>query len=182
MIVVTIFLWVLGLAALLLLAVLSTPTDIYLRMKANPGVKLRVTARFFGGLTPLVNISGPTKKHTKTPAKTSKPKRRMKLRSSAILSAAVRLAQGLLRAVQIRSFKVEGAFGTGDPAETGEIYGALTPLIYGAGALPKLRIEVQPIFDRSHFSGEVTAGLRVTPIALLAPLLIFVWQVFGPSR
>ena len=62
----------------------------------------------------------------------------------------------------------------GDPAETGLVFGLLTPLIYGARS-DTVRLDVRPDFDRLCAEGHLDAIVQITPVRLVPVALRFGW-------
>ena len=172
----------------LIVAVLATPVVFHAMLGNDPVLTYRVVARPFAGVGPPLRLADsahprPKKKKRAKRDKSGKKKgRRFGVRTPVLASEIPRLAAGLLRCVQIEDLTVDAEFGLGDPAETGQIYGFLTPLIYGCGALPGGRLSIRPVFDRACLSGTADLRLSLTPIALVAPLARFGWNVFGRGR
>lgn len=163
-----------------LLAVLACPVDLSLHLTSGPPARFLVTARLLGGMIPAIRLSGHEGKESLPgPAPKVKKKRKTGARTPATLSAFTGLIRDALGAIELRQLSMRAVIGLGDPAETGQLYGMLTPLQYGpwrAGV-----VSVSPDFDRAHLSGELSATLRVTPIALALPLARFGWQM-GRAR
>lgn len=98
------------------------------------------------------------------------------------LGALPGLLGGLLRALHIRRLCLSARFGAGDPALTGRIYGACTPLIFGTAGSDRFDLRLEPDFNRACLSAEGLAVLQVRPIALAGPALRFLWACYGPRR
>ncbi len=96
---------------------------------------------------------------------------------SRMLHAAPRLLKGLLSVFRIERLHVKGTAGLADPADTGQLFGAILPLTY---ILPTRRfsIDLQPDFNGPSLDCEVDASIRVHPIRIIPPALRFGWQVF----
>ncbi|MBR9652178.1 DUF2953 domain-containing protein [Thalassovita aquimarina] len=172
------------LTAIVLLAAL--PLRIALTGEAGAVARLRVTIGLMGGMAPglVVYDSARPRKPRKKKAR-KKPKRR-KGRTG---KGSVRLAgefpvllRGLLRQIRFEEFRLQGRFGLGDPADTGTVFGMLSPILYGLPARRGVTIALAPDFDTACLDGQLRAALRITPITLLPPILRFVWRVFGPMR
>ncbi len=99
-----------------------------------------------------------------------------------IAQAAIRLVTELMATVRFETASLNLRFGLGDPAETGQLYGQLTPLVYSASGCPRVRIDVEPIFDEATLTGRAALDLSVVPARLIAPFLRFGWSAFGPTR
>ncbi len=182
MIALSIFLWGLGLMCLIILAVLAMPVDVKLCFKVDSGFKCFVSARFLAGLSRPIKFARGSDKHSRPKRKASKRRRRSAGRATAFLQNIPSLISDLIRTIQIRHLSLNGAFGLGDPADTGQLFGMLAPFIFGVAALPRTEVSLRPDFDRVHLSGEMQACLRIIPIILIPPLCRFGWRVFRPLR
>jgi len=94
------------------------------------------------------------------------------LRTPGFLARVRRLVPDVLRHIKAEDFALEAQFGLDDPAETGQLYGALSPLLVGA-ALGHWRIRCQPSFVGAGFEGSCKATLRARPLPLLWVGLMF---------
>ena len=94
-----------------------------------------------------------------------------------MLRAAPRLVRGLVSAVSIERLRVTGRVGLADPADTGQLFGALFPLASMLHS-PRCAIDLQPDFAGPSLEGEIEAGIRVYPIRIVPATLRFGWQVF----
>ena len=87
------------------------------------------------------------------------------------------LARRLMRSVQIRDVDVQFQVGTGDPAETGLLYGLIGPGValaqssFSPNIRPNIRFE--PNFVEETFQGHARGAVRVYPIRLIPPLIAF---------
>lgn len=168
--------------------------------RVNRGAHLRVRVRLLAPLLPwwsLVDTArapsrgagGRARKPASRPGKRGKhrPQRgaaRNQVRVSRMAGAAPRLLRGLLGAVRIERLRLDARFGLEDPATTGEIFGLLTPLVYGAGGLAPTpgALRLVPVFDRECLEGRIELVLSLVPMRWVAPLLRFGWDVFAPRR
>ena len=167
----------------MLILALLLPVELDLQLSADPAVTYLVSARALGGVAPRLTLAGSRRKRPK-PAPTRKKRAKSRTKSGrgpAVLSALPRLLGDLLRAIKLRSLSLRGEFGLGDPAMTGQLYGALTPLIYGCSGVSCVQVSLWPNFQCVRLNGDLKTRLRITPIALLPPFLRFVWRAFGPA-
>jgi hypothetical protein len=88
-----------------------------------------------------------------------------------------RLAWALLRQAKLDEFRVRTAFGFDNPADTGIVYGFLSPLLMIATARG-LNVECRPMFEDSGIRGAVSATVHVRPLSVVGALGAF---VFSPS-
>ena len=118
------------------------------------------------------------------PARTS-PKRRWRrvrmgiaaLRTRGLIGRVGRLALALLRQAKLEEFRVRTAFGFDNPADTGVVYGLLSPLLMIATARG-LNFECRPMFEDSGLRGAVSATVHVRPLSVAGALAAF---FFSPS-
>ena len=83
------------------------------------------------------------------------------------------LARRLVRSVQVRDLDIDFQLGTGDPAETGLLCGAMASSValVQPGFSPNIRIE--PNFVEETYEGHASGVVRAYPIKLIPPLLAF---------
>ena len=177
-----VLLWLCGVVLALVVLVAVLPVHIALSWQSDPVRRTTVVLRPFGGVSPPMrvfdSIRKPRPAAERTARKTGKSPRSPRNVRGRILSDAVTLLRRVLGAIHFDRLHLDAEFGLGDPAETGQLFGQLCPLIYGAGADVRLR----PNFDQLCFHGNALAQLRVTPIAVVWPFVGFFWRVFGPRR
>ncbi|MDJ1008119.1 MAG: DUF2953 domain-containing protein [Paracoccaceae bacterium] len=173
-------LWLLGALVVLIVVLAATPVTCEFGLARDPELRFRVLLRFLGGRTPAIPLRrGSARKRPQKPPRRpedGKSKRR-RGRDRVSVRSIVELVSEVLARIRVRRLSVDGTFGTGDPAETGQIYGALTPAIYAAGAFPRAEIALRPDFERACLRGAVAAELDVVPFALVPPLARFGWRM-----
>lgn len=185
--VLTILLWLILILLVILAGALLTPVKLRLHLRSSPSLKFRIEASAFGGVTPHVRILDSTRrrKHEEKKPKKKKTKARSK-RSFAggtrLVAAIPRLLSDILSAFHVDYLNVDAEFGLPDPADTGHVYGCLTPFLYGAPLPAKVVVSLRPDFNRACFAGEMDASLHITPAALLPPAVRLAWRAFGPSK
>ncbi|UWQ60992.1 DUF2953 domain-containing protein (plasmid) [Leisingera caerulea] len=168
------------LAALLglIVLVLVLPLRIELVLRKEAGLVFSAALRPLGGFGPRIRLSG----RRKTPAAPKKPSRKRRYETRRIVPAAGRLAAAVLRRIRIRALILDAKFGSGDPAETGQLYGTLAPLVYGTLPARRLQVSLEPVFGRAVLSGRAELDVSVVPAALIGPAVRFGWDAFGPVR
>lgn len=175
------FLGILTLGLLLLIAAASFPVSVDFRIDRHEATYVSINALLFNGNGPAIRVFDsrrPRKKKPQEKRKRSKDKKTNRHIARNAASEVYRLASSLLRLIEFERICIDADIGLGDPAETGQLFGFLTPLIYGVGA----DVSVRPVFDRACLDGMCEATFKVTPVALLQPFARFGWQVFGPVR
>jgi len=170
---------VLGSFGLAVLLLLSIPVDLAFSYERGEDSRSRMRIGWLFGLIGK-ELGGEEKGRRKKPKKMKAKKGWRSFRGSLAVFEArglserlLLLARRLVRSVQVRDVDVEFQVGTGDPAETGLLYGVIWPSVALArsGFLPNLRIE--PNFVQETFEGHARGAVRVYPIKLIPPLIAF---------
>ncbi len=173
-----ILLW-LGVAVLALVILLVTlPIRIMASWQSEPAKQATILLRPFGGISPPIKVYDSTRKQKRAGRKARKPKKKGRALRGNVLAEAVRLLRNVLGAFHFEALHLQVEFGLGDPAETGQLFGQLCPVIYGSGA----DVRLVPNFDKICLHGRALARVRVRPIAVVWPFVGFGWRVFGPGR
>jgi hypothetical protein len=177
-----ILLW-LGVALVVLVGLLvCLPVYVAVTWQSDPVRRSMVLLRPFGGVSPQIKVFDST--HRRKPwqkrSGRKKPGRRKEggATHGNVVAEAATLLRRVLGAIHFDALRLDVEFGLGDPAETGQLFGQLCPVIYGAGADVRLR----PNFDVACLRGYAMAQFRVIPVAVAWPFASFGWRVFGPSR
>ncbi len=190
-------LWLLTALLLALLAVLALPIRLRLFATSAPVRRIRLELGLLGGLVPRIALvdsaRAKTRQRPERPRKPEKPGRPARMRrrpgrarrwAGRMLRAGPDLLTGLLRQFRVERLRADCAFGLGDPAETGELFGVIGPWLYGsrwAWADPGA-VRLTPVFDRACLEGEAEAVISVVPLRLIPPAVAFGWAVWGPAR
>ena len=93
-------------------------------------------------------------------------------RTRGLLPRVARLTADLLRRVSADRFHLHAAFGFEDPADTGLVYGWLTPLLVAAN-VRGFDVRCRPVFEGAGFTGSLHATIRVRPLSVVAAVLLF---------
>lgn len=99
------------------------------------------------------------------------------LRTPGLLQRIGRLMADLSRRATIERVQLHVAFGLGNPADTGVVYGLVSPLVIGA-RIHGLDVECQPLFGSTALQGTGGATLRLRPLMLVATVAAF---AFSPT-
>ena len=83
-----------------------------------------------------------------------------------------RLALSLRRQVRLDEFHVRTAFGCDDPADTGVVYGVLSPLLVMA-RLRGMNVDCRPMFLESGLQGTLSGTIHVRPLLVVGALVMF---------
>ena len=78
--------------------------------------------------------------------------------------------KSFLRAFRVRSICGDLTFGTGDPAETGMVFGGLMALREILG--PRFRLDARPDFVRERIEGRLVLKVLIRPYRVLGALLV----------
>ena len=181
-----ILLWLVVAVLVMLALLVSLPVYVQVSSQSDPVRRTTISLHPFGGVSPPLRVFDSTRKRKKRTPK-PKPKRTDRKTSKRgragglsprgnIVVEAVTLLRRVLGAFHIDALRVDAEFGLGDPAETGQVFGQLCPVIYGTGA----NVTLRPNFNEACLRGSAMARIKVTPIAVAWPFVGFGWRVFGP--
>lgn len=181
--------WLFVALAVFLVGCLATPVKLRLHGQSTTHLNLRVEARPFGGISPSLTVFDsarePSKKKAEKKAKKAKDKkeRRQIFKVRNMILAAPELVTGILYAIHFDHLRLDGEFGLADPADTGQLYGHLTPLMYGMTGSSHVSVALRPDFHKANLSGELDTVFSITPTELLAPVIQFAWRaIFGMGK
>jgi hypothetical protein len=169
-------LWIAAALIGVLLLVLLTPWHVRVRGRTMP-LDLRLRLSLLGGLAPGIPIPIRRSKDRDRPRK-KKRKPRKDRRYRGTPRGLRDLILGLLSALRLRNLRLSGRIGLPDPADTGTLWGALTPFIYGLSA-PHRRIDVAPEFSGACLDLDGSGDLVIRPTRLLRAGLAFAWANRG---
>ena len=182
-------LWVIAgfliLTSVAALGVLCTPLRVSVEFDTDAKPAFLFKMAVYGGLLPVVSTTG---KRPKGAARETKrraaPKSRTPTRqnravyASRMLRNGPRLIARIAARVKFEAVDANISFGLPDPADTGMIYGALTPLVRLVGAAGRSHIALYPDFNDVVFNGHGRIAVRFTPVALIPPMFSFGWNTF----
>lgn len=180
-----IILWVLAVTATVLLALLAVPIRVECRASVGEVVRFRLGLRLLAGLGPRVGIADsdrPSRKARRPKKKKAKKDRSPHREPQRFLRPGLRLVSDILARLHVEKVALDVRFGADDPAETGQIFGGLAPLVYGTAGCRRLRLKVEPVFDGAVFDGHAAVDVSLTPLRLIPPFVRFGWSAFGPGR
>jgi len=174
---------------LAVVAILCTPVRISAQLDSEGRPLLRIRITILGGLCPVFST-----KRSRVDADATKPKRvsarkrgksvrrNMIAYAPQIARAAPRFIGGIVRRIRLEAMSADVWFGLPDPADTGALYGALTPIALLLGRGKATSVTLRPDFTEAVFKGSGYLAARFTPIALAPPALAFGWAVFVSPR
>lgn len=175
----------LGIALLVFaILVLVLPVHVAVLWQSDPAKPSTVALRLLGGVILAIKVydsSRPAKPKKKA---AHKDRRRRRARGSGrlpqrnVLTEVPPLIHRLLAAVHVDQLRLDAEFGLGDPAETGQLYGQLCPLIYTSAG----RISLRPNFDVPCLKGTGLARLHFSVLGLVWPFFRFGWRMIVPVR
>ena len=119
--------------------------------------------------------------------KTRRAKRRRMavavLRTRGFLQGVVGLARALLRRMKVERIQLDTSFGFENPADTGFVYGCLSPVL-AIAELRGLNIRCRPMFMEAGLRGAFRATIRVRPLLIVGPMVGFLVSppVFRAAR
>ncbi len=176
--------WLLLALVFILAVALLAPIRLRVQLQTSPKLTYRVEVSVFGGLMRglrIVDSARSGKPKIKKRKKKAQDKGKSRFSRGARLALELpRLFVGVLQAVRLEYLELDAEFGLQDPAETGQLYGRLASLQYGAPLPRNIVMSLRPNFERACFWGDVDASLRTRAASLLPPALRFAWRVFGP--
>jgi hypothetical protein len=105
------------------------------------------------------------------------------LRTRGLLRQVRRLTSTLLQKVKLQEFHLHTAFGFDDPADTGVVFGLLSPALVMA-RLRGLDVDCRPMFLQSGLRGVFSVTVRVRPLLVAGALVPFLVSppVFRAAR
>ena len=186
--------WVLVVVLALVIVLSVIPYHLRISASSDPEPEIGVELRLLSARLPrLLSVAQPLSRGGKdgpgaTPMPTAKPPkrsgkrkrpfgRRMRRAMPYLARSAPGLARDTLGRIHIDRAAVRGEFGFTDPADTGRVYGALTPLIY-ARIGSRLEFDLSPRFDGACARGRAEMALHLVPIALAWPAIRTLWRAF----
>lgn len=184
--VLTVLAWGLLAAFVLLILAAALPLRVELALNKREAWAYRAVLRPLAGFGPRIVLRDSAdrakSKRSKSDRKRGKAPtfgRQDPLRSLRVLT---RLATDLLHHVRVDKALLDMTFGLGDPAETGQAFGIVAPLIYSGVALPRTCLRVEPDFAHTILRGRGDFAVSLIPITLVPLLVRFGWSAFGPRR
>lgn len=95
------------------------------------------------------------------------------IRSEGFLSRTGRVLRELVTSFGVSSLSIELTVGTGDPADTGVLFGRVQAAMPAAYAVKRLDVDVHPDFDREILEGAGELRLRARPLRVAWVLLSY---------
>lgn len=185
---IAITLWLLLIILTFVCLALITPVFVRVHLTTLPQFTYHVELRALAGLAPRITLAkGPVvnPRVNKMP-KAARSKRRTihsrKRGHAPMVRAVPTLIKGILRGIHLTKLHIDADYGLYDPAETGWLFGLLTPLQYAAPIPANASLDLRADFTKPCLTGNLTAVFRVTLAALLIPVTLFAWRAYGQRR
>lgn len=166
--------------------VFCTPVQVSVDFNSAHKPLLQIKAICLGGLWPVFltnNVRSTSDNKKRDKQKTNKSARKsVAPYIPYMLKAAPRLISRVFAQIKIEAVSAHVKFGLPDPADTGFLYGVLMPFTLFAEVSQVSCVSLQPNFSKAMLEGRCRIMARFTPIALVLPVLNFVWSVFISPR
>ena len=169
----------------LVVALLAVPVVLVLDVERVETLEARWRVRWLFGLVDVQSSrrqrkGSPSERSETATSRHKSPKERRSrarmgiavLRTRGLLRRVGRLVVTLFRQVTFEEVRLRTTFGLEDPADTGIVYGFLTPLLVVAKTRG-LNVDCRPMFLDSGWNGTVSATIHVRPVSVLAALVVF---------
>ncbi len=176
--------WVLvsisSLAGLLVL-ILSVPFDLSFSLERNERFQSRVRIGWLFGLVGKDLGGGENGNEPKEEKPKEQGRRRKRslrrflaaIRTRGLPGHSLRFARRMLRAIRVRELNVSLQVGLGNPAETGQLLGLVSPVTACVGAIPGVQMSVEPDFYEETLRGYCNGSVRIFPIRMVPPMVLF---------
>jgi hypothetical protein len=174
---------VIGGLVVVAVVLLAVPVDLRGRAAGETSWSWTVQVRWLFGLVRIERSSGKVRDAgrrkaaaVKKPSEAKRPSRFPAwIRDRAVWRRAVKLMRSSLRGVTVRRLDADLTLGLTDPADTGRLFGALSPvMLLLRPRVPD--IAIAPDFERAGLAGTAAGDVRVVPLRVLAPAAAFgVW-------
>lgn len=174
--------------AALLIGVLSLTAPVSVAFTLERSARVRATwrVRWLFGLVRITGTQGPGRRTPRSSVSRpspddGRPRRRSRgtqrrggqagrvldlVRTPGLASRVLRFLSDLAHQVKIERGYVHGVFGFDDPADTGVLYGTLSPLLVAASAAG-FDVLCRPDFQEAGLRGSCGGRLRMRPISVI---------------
>lgn len=162
-----------------LVAVLAIPVQLDISAELTDRLRGRVRLRWWFAAVNVGSRTAAAKKRRARPRPkpAAAPRRRGRaavaaLRSPGLVPRVARLVTDLLSQIHIRDFRLRARYSLGDPADTGQLCGALAPMFALASARD-LDVHCLPEFGDATLDGSCSGTIAVRPLSVLAVIIAF---------
>lgn len=164
---------------------LAMPFDVTFRLSKSERFRANITIAWAYGLlsrelgrsadNPVAPKSDTQRAGGKQPLKGRRKTRAVIafMRSSGMPPRLLRLARDMWRQLRVRQLYLHVTFGLDDPADTGQLYGALVPVIIQSGRSTRLDLQIQPDFSQPLLRVAGSGQVRVIPITIIGVMISF---------
>jgi hypothetical protein len=169
----------------LVVALLAVPVVLIVDAECGDRLQARWQVRWLFSLVDVRSTRGRPSPAAPEPPDAAKPVRKSParrwrglrmgiaaLRTRGLPGRVGRLALALFRRAKLEELHVRTAFGFDNPADTGMVYGLLSPLLMIASSRG-LNLECRPMFEESGLRGAVSATVQVRPLSVVGALGAF---------
>lgn len=167
------------------IALLALPFDITMRLSKGDRPRLRLSIAWAFGLLSR-ELHKPTGKPATGGPETKQSRRRQGrqykgkakaamafIRSPGMSARLLRLGRNIWRQLHIRRLYLHLTFGLDDPAATGQLYGALVPVLTLADRLSGFDLRICPDFTQPVLLADGCGQIRVIPLTLIGIMIAF---------
>jgi hypothetical protein len=172
-----------GLAAIVVVIVAALAIPVQVEFRAERVDRMRGSARlrWLFGLVNVAFRSDHPRAAAATRAEATKATARPPRRAGTVLTAvttpglvrrAARLTVDLFDQIHIRDFSLHARYGLEDPADTGQLCGALTPLVVLA-VVKGMDVRCTPDFAGASLAGTCSGAISVRPLSVAAVVVAF---------
>lgn len=168
---------------LFLILLLAIPFDLVFHIQKDMDFQSGVRVRWLFGLIGK-DISKGKKKPDKEERKKVKKKEKSTLkplltllRNRDFLKKLTRLMKQVFPTLKIRELEVYLRIGLDNPADTGMLFAAVGPATLYMNSLSSLDVQIEPDFEQESLQGRIQGALRVIPIKLVKPVVLFVFSL-----
>lgn len=172
---------VLGGLLIALVVLLALPARFTLRVERDERTRLSAEIGWLGGRLPLrytrepgtapateAEREEPEAEPTAGPSALDRASQALAvLRTEGFLERTGRLVGDLVRSFRFEQLSLRLHVGTGDPADTGILYGRVQAAMPALRAVPRAHLALEPDFDRRVAHGSGQLALRAVPLRLL---------------
>ena len=99
------------------------------------------------------------------------------IKSKGFVKRIIRLIREIVAVAEIEHLYCSLGLGLDDPADTGRVYGMLSPAFSFLYACPRVNFSFIPLFDRAALEAEIDAAIRIVPMKFVWAVLRFTFSV-----
>ncbi len=177
--------WILAILfgiVLFFIGLLAIPIDLRFYLEKEEKLRSQARVEWLYGLIGK-DIEFKKDKDKSKPKKKKKKKRKWKghsrpflalVRSKGFVRRFIRFLKGIRRIASIRELKLNLRIGLDDPADTAMLFAAIGPATLFVDHFSPIDTRVRPDFEQEVFKGRFSGDLRIVPIKLIKPTLLFV--------